>query len=107
MSLGYRRTGRAWAGAALLTGILLLATGAGPAAHPQPLKLTRGLPQHVGRYIGTIGGQAVTVELRWQQPDSVTGSFYFHRRGAVYGLTYQKPRAKAKALTLAADDRHT
>jgi hypothetical protein len=61
----------------------------------------------VGCYIGTGGGQAVTVELRWQRPDSVTGSFYFHRRGVVYGLAYQKPRSKARALTLAVDDRHT
>lgn len=100
MSHSCYRTGRAGAGAVLLLGLLVAAVGAVSAGRPRPLKLTQGRAERMGRYTGTIGGQAVTVELRWQQPDSVVGSFYYHRRGAAYGLTYQKSRSKAKALPL-------
>ncbi|WP_460585379.1 hypothetical protein [Hymenobacter arcticus] len=79
----------------------MVATGAAPVARPRPLKLTEQRPEHAHRYTGTVGSQAVTVELRWQRPDSVMGGFYYHRRPNVYGLTYQKPRVKAKALALA------
>lgn len=103
MSCPPYRPGRA--GVVVLVGLLIGAAGAVPATRPLPLKLTQGRPEHMGRYTGTIGGQAVTVELHWQRPDSVTGSFYYHRRGAVYDLTYQKPNSKTQPLKLLASSR--
>ena len=39
------------------------------------------------RYVGTVGGEPATALLSWYHPDSITGSFYRHRRGPEYGLT--------------------
>jgi hypothetical protein len=77
----------------------LLPIPAGANAPPKPL-LTRGLPTHVSRYTGTIGGQLVTAELRWQRPDSVTGSFYYQKGSAVYSFNSTRRRAGAKAFVL-------
>jgi hypothetical protein len=77
-----------------------LAMPAGANAPPKP-SLTRRQPTQVSRYVGTIGGQLVTAELRWQRPDSVTGSFYYQKGRAVYSLTCTKRRVGAKAVALA------
>jgi hypothetical protein len=83
---------------ALFLSILPIPAGAN--APPKPL-LTRGRPTHVSRYTGTIGSQLVTVEVRWQRPDSVTGSFYYQKNSAVYSLDCAKHRVGTQALTLA------
>jgi hypothetical protein len=74
---------------------------AGADVPSKPL-LTRNRPTHVSRYTGTIGGQLVTAELRWQRPDSVTGSFYYQKGSAVYSLTCTRRRVGAKAFVLTA-----
>ncbi|MDO7877693.1 hypothetical protein Q5H93_23355 [Hymenobacter sp. ASUV-10] len=56
-----------------------------------PLRFVGGSPAtrrpwQLRRYVGTVGGQPATALLRWQNPDSVSGSFYFHRAGAAYTL---------------------
>ena len=38
------------------------------------------------RYVGTVGGEPATALLNWQNPDSVSGSFYWQRRGPLYFL---------------------
>ena len=48
-------------------------------------------PVVVRRYVGTVGGQAATATLQWQTPDLATGSFYLHRGGPVYSLTFSRP----------------
>lgn len=57
-------------------------------------------PLRVRRYVGTVGGQAATVLLQWQTPDSITGSFYLHRDGPTYELRSAGPRA-GRAVVLA------
>jgi hypothetical protein len=48
------------------------------------LPVLRRLVLH--RYVGTVGGEPATALLQWYHPDSITGSFYWHRRGPEYGL---------------------
>jgi len=48
-------------------------------------------PVVVRRYVGTMGGQAATATLQWQTPDSATGTFYLHRGGPEYSLTFSQP----------------
>jgi hypothetical protein len=79
----------------------LLSIPAGANAPPKPV-LTRSRPTHVSRYTGNIGGQLVTAELRWQRPDSVTGSFYYQKGSAVYSLNCTRRRVGAKAFVLTA-----
>jgi hypothetical protein len=76
-----------------------LSIPAGANAPPKPV-LTKSRQTHVSRYTGTIGGQLVTAELRWQRPDSVTGSFYYQKGSAVYSLNSTRRRAGAKAFIL-------
>jgi hypothetical protein len=77
----------------------LLSIPAGANAPPKPL-LIRGRPTHVSRYTGTIGGKLVTAELRWQRPNSVTGSFYYQKGSAVYSFNSMRRRAGVKAFVL-------
>ncbi|MBF9223095.1 hypothetical protein [Hymenobacter ruricola] len=48
-------------------------------------------PRLLRRYVGTVGGQPATALLEWQTPDSVSGSFYLHRRGPEYYLSTPPP----------------
>ena len=43
-------------------------------------------PWLVSRYVGMVGGEPVTVLLWGQRPDSLSGSFYYHRAGVDYLL---------------------
>lgn len=57
-----------------------------------PVQFMRGSPAsrrplRVRHYVGTVGGQPATALLQWQNPDSITGRFYLHRRGPAYTLT--------------------
>jgi hypothetical protein len=68
-----------------------------PACPPQAEVFTGGSPAArrpwvVRRYVGTVGGQAATALLEWQNPDSATGRFYLHRGGPEYGLTFGQAR---------------
>ena len=47
-------------------------------------------PVVVRRYVGTVGGQPATATLQWQTPDSATGTFYLHRGGPEYSLTFSR-----------------
>jgi len=48
-------------------------------------------PRVLHHYVGTVGGQPATALLEWQNPDSVSGSFYLHRGGPEYSLTQPRP----------------
>ena len=48
-------------------------------------------PVVVRCYVGTVGGQPATATLQWQTPDSATGTFYLHRGGPEYSLTFSRP----------------
>ncbi|MBD2770307.1 hypothetical protein IC235_20665 [Hymenobacter sp. BT664] len=66
---------------------------------PHPLVFSRGSraaqrPLLVRRYVGTVGGQAATALLQWQNPDSITGFFYLHRGGPTYELSSSSSRAR-------------
>ena len=70
-----------------------------------PLQFVRGSPASrrprlVRRYVGTVGGQPATALLEWQNPDSITGSFYLHRRGPEYILHSIAKRAGRLALSV-------
>jgi hypothetical protein len=77
-------------------------TVAAPAPTPEPcpphaVVVSEGSPAArrpwvVRRYVGTVGGQAATAVLQWQTPDSATGSFYLHRSGPEYNLTFNQAR---------------
>lgn len=59
--------------------------------NPRPV-FERGSPaarrlRLVRRYVGTVGSQPATALLDWQNPDSVSGTFYLHRWGPAYRLT--------------------
>lgn len=61
-----------------------------PDREPHPL-FERGSwfarrPRLLHRYVGTVGDQPATALLEWQNPDSVSGSFYLHRQGPEYYL---------------------
>ncbi|MBO2011794.1 hypothetical protein [Hymenobacter negativus] len=69
-----------------------------PQRTPRPV-FTRGnwwarRPRLLHRYVGTVGGQPATALLEWQNPDSVSGSFYLHRRGPGYRLSTPLPPAQ-------------
>ena len=53
-------------------------------------------PQLLHHYVGTVGGQPATALLTWQNPDSVSGSFYLHRRGPEYSLSLPLDPDRAK-----------
>ena len=62
-------------------------------------------PRLVRRYVGTVGGQPATALLDWQNPDSVSGTFYLHRQGPAYRLTLpstKAPRRQGQVLELTA-----
>jgi hypothetical protein len=64
-----------------------------PECPPQAEVVTGGSPAArrpwvVRRYVGTVGGQAATALLKWQNPDSATGRFYLHRGGPGYELSF-------------------
>ncbi|MGI4864582.1 MAG: hypothetical protein ACRYFZ_11725, partial [Janthinobacterium lividum] len=68
-----------------------------------PLRFVRGSPALrrpllVHRYVGTVGGQPATALLAWQNPDSVQGNFYLHRRGPAYTLTSGRHRPAYSVL---------
>jgi len=70
-----------------------------------PVKFVRGSPasrRPVGlhRYVGTVGGEPATALLSWQNPDSVAGSFYLHRRGPAYSLQLARRHQGQAVLTL-------
>jgi hypothetical protein len=79
-----------------------------------PLQFVRGSPASrrprlVRRYVGTVGGQPATALLQWQNPDSIIGYFYLHRRGPEYTLYTRQIKAGQLVLTVfqehpAADD---
>jgi len=62
----------------------------------------------VRRYVGTVNGQPATALLDWQNPDSMSGTFYLHRRGPAYRLTVpnlpgtKAPRRQGQVLDLTA-----
>lgn len=75
---------------------------------PHPLVFSRGSraaqrPLLVRRYVGTVGGKAATALLQWQNPDSITGSFYLHRGGPTYALNAGRSRAGGMVLELSAE----
>jgi hypothetical protein len=75
-----------------------------------PVQFVRGSPasrRPVGlhRYVGTVGGEPATALLSWQNPDSVAGSFYLHRRGPAYSLQLARRHQGQAVLTLD-DDRN-
>ena len=70
-----------------------------------PLQFVRGSPASrrprlVRRYVGMVGGQPATALLEWQNPDSITGYFYLHRRGPEYILQPLTTRAGRLALSV-------
>lgn len=69
-------------------------------------------PRLLHRYVGTVGGQPATALLEWQNPDSVSGSFYLHRHGPEYSLRLPTPpepsarrpiRRRGRVLAVAED----
>ena len=57
-------------------------------------------PLIVRRYVGSIGGQMATAVLQWQNPDSITGSFYLHRRGQERDLFFYRKHPGPVVLTV-------
>ncbi|MBO2009143.1 hypothetical protein [Hymenobacter negativus] len=58
----------------------------------------------VRRYVGTIGGQAATAVLQWQNPDSITGSFYMHRGSREKDLFFYRKHPGQVVLEVGAED---
>ena len=61
-----------------------------PDCPPRPWAFVR-LPAmrrrlEVRRYVGTLGTQAVTAELRWHNPDSIEARYYLHQGGPEVAL---------------------
>ena len=61
-------------------------------------------PLTVRRYVGSIGGKAATAVLLWQNPDSVTGSFYMHRGGRERDVFFYRKHRGRVVLTVGAED---
>ncbi len=58
-------------------------------------------PWVVRRYVGTVGGRPATAWLQWQTPDSITGTFYLHRGGPEYHLTFNRAQPGPVRLAVA------
>jgi hypothetical protein len=58
----------------------------------------------VYRYVGTVDGQPATAELRWYNPDSITGSFYLYRPETAYRLEGIRQKQGPMVLTVDAGD---
>lgn len=58
-----------------------------PRCPPSPLRFKVGVTGPLVRhYVGTVGGQPVSVELRWVRPDSASGTCYLWQGGSEYRL---------------------
>lgn len=60
-------------------------------------------PWVVRRYVGMVGSQPATAVVKWQNPDSVSGSFYLHRGGPTYIFDWYRKQPGPTALYVESD----
>ena len=83
--------------------VTIPATEPEPHCPPRPRRFSRGRRLVLHRYVGTVGGQPATAFLQWHHADSITGSFYLHRRGPEYRLNPLPGRRGQVRLSVSSD----